>query len=219
MITEEKFEDLINLYIDREISPEDYAILKGEVVGNPDRRKTYELYRGIHHASVHALTQSDVTVRDNRSGRSLIYYFSNASLAAACVALAFVIFSPFTTETVPSATLAERPVLPVVEPEPARESVVADNQGKMPGLLAQLNDFSEYRASLNSNDPLSSDDAMVIAASSVRDFRHTFPLEGNKDGIFRVFNVSADDDARPIILERSSGSAFRSDLASFTFYR
>ena len=219
MITEEKFEELINLYFDREISPEDYAILKEEVTGDPGRRKTYELYRGIHHASVQALTQPDVTDRDNRTSRRLIYYFSNASLAAACVALAFVIFSPYTKEQVPSATLAERPVFPAVEPEPARESVVADNQGKMPGLLAQLNDFSEYRASLKRNDPLSPDDAMVIAARSAPDFRHTFPLEGNKDGIFRVFNVSTEDDARPIILERSSGSAFRSDLASFTFYR
>jgi hypothetical protein len=49
---ESKFIELLNLYIDQEISREESQLLEAEIAANPDRRKIYLQYCRMHRASV-----------------------------------------------------------------------------------------------------------------------------------------------------------------------
>lgn len=48
---ESKFIELLNLYIDQEISADDAALLEQEIAHNPERRKVYTQYCRMHRAS------------------------------------------------------------------------------------------------------------------------------------------------------------------------
>ena len=52
---ESRFIELLNLYIDRQISPEDAALLEEEILQNPGRRHTYSQYCRMHRACTLAL--------------------------------------------------------------------------------------------------------------------------------------------------------------------
>jgi hypothetical protein len=52
---ESKFIELLNLYIDQQISPEDAALLEEEILQNPRRRQTYNQYCRMHRACTLAL--------------------------------------------------------------------------------------------------------------------------------------------------------------------
>jgi hypothetical protein len=43
-MNDKKFIELLNLYVDREVSAEDALLLEAEVAANPDRRKVYDQY-------------------------------------------------------------------------------------------------------------------------------------------------------------------------------
>lgn len=47
---ESKFIELLNLYIDQQISPEEVARLEEEIIANPRRRRTYQQYCRMHRA-------------------------------------------------------------------------------------------------------------------------------------------------------------------------
>lgn len=49
---ESKFIELLNLYVDQEISQADAALLEQEIQSNPERRKVYQQYCRMHRASV-----------------------------------------------------------------------------------------------------------------------------------------------------------------------
>jgi len=46
-----KFIELLNLYVDQEIAPDDAALLEAEIAHNPERRKVYLQYCRMHRAS------------------------------------------------------------------------------------------------------------------------------------------------------------------------
>jgi hypothetical protein len=43
-MNDKKFIELLNLYVDREVTPEDALLLEAEVATNPDRRRVYDQY-------------------------------------------------------------------------------------------------------------------------------------------------------------------------------
>ena len=49
---ESKFIELLNLYVDREITSEDAALLEAEIARSPERRKVYQQYCRMQRASV-----------------------------------------------------------------------------------------------------------------------------------------------------------------------
>jgi anti-sigma factor RsiW len=49
-VKETKFIELLNLYIDQQISPEEAARLEEEIIANPRRRRTYKDYCRLHRA-------------------------------------------------------------------------------------------------------------------------------------------------------------------------
>jgi hypothetical protein len=53
-MTDDVFEDLVNLYLDKEISPAQLSILRSELGRNSSRQKTFESYCRMHQATTFA---------------------------------------------------------------------------------------------------------------------------------------------------------------------
>ena len=50
-MTSGEFEELLNLYLDKTITPQKLSLLRKEISGNSERRKLYEQYYYLHQAS------------------------------------------------------------------------------------------------------------------------------------------------------------------------
>jgi hypothetical protein len=93
-----KFIELLNLYVDRQISPADAALLEAEIQQNPERRKVYREYCQMQKAcsilSDNFLTESPAEKRVSLDAGprrfGLITYAMGFAAAAACVALVVV---------------------------------------------------------------------------------------------------------------------------------
>ena len=73
-MTDDVFEDLVNLYLDKEINPTQLNILKDELGRNSSRLRTFESYCRMHQAShFAALSMSPVIPRLNPSANSSIH--------------------------------------------------------------------------------------------------------------------------------------------------
>ena len=108
---DQRFIELVNLYIDRQITLSEAAELESEIQGNPSRRAIYRQYCQMHQAtrqvyesfrapaagqeSAHAVNRSVVTRFETEESqpRSRWGYYA-AGLAAACLALVFVRLNP-----------------------------------------------------------------------------------------------------------------------------
>ena len=118
---ESRFIELINLYIDRQIGPEEAAELEAEIARSPAHRRTYLQYCRMHRACTllfenfhapatslnHALGQAETKVTAFPArGYRLVHIFAGVGLAAAaCVAFMLVNHpaSPSTLAVKPSA--------------------------------------------------------------------------------------------------------------------
>ncbi len=102
-----EFIELLNLYLDHEISAEDAARIEVEVQKNPARRRLYQQYCRLQKACTllakdfveqAATTGSPadkrIVVLDSRRSWGVGAYAGGLAVAAACVALALVIRSP-----------------------------------------------------------------------------------------------------------------------------
>jgi hypothetical protein len=96
---ESTFIELLNLYIDHQISPADAALLEEEVLQNPQRRQIYTDYCRMHRACTMALGQYKIPsevegglgrVVAFEAPRRVRWTYYAAGLAAACVALVAV---------------------------------------------------------------------------------------------------------------------------------
>ncbi|MEM1222686.1 MAG: hypothetical protein AAGH40_07965 [Verrucomicrobiota bacterium] len=100
-MTDERFKELVNLYLDREISKPDLLLLRDEIAKNEARRKEFESLRSFYRATQAALQSSDSSDRtlagdvsaDSVIGiRALLYPTMYATGLAACFAVVFVVF-------------------------------------------------------------------------------------------------------------------------------
>ncbi len=116
-----KFIELLNLYLDHQITPEEAALLETEIRRNPERRRLYREYCLMHKAcsrlaedfreSAPPARRPATTAIPRRRGNW--FYATGLAVAAACVALV-VVNMPGTDATGP-----------VVSPESAAPVVVA----------------------------------------------------------------------------------------------
>ena len=127
-----RFIELINLYIDRQISAEETAELEAEMQDNPRRRATYRQYCQLHSATKQVYDRFRTSAADpqpaapaGRTGiakfdvqprQNWIHYVGGLT-AAACLALAFVRYHSG-TEPAPGTTAQ-------AEPKPAVQVAVA----------------------------------------------------------------------------------------------
>jgi hypothetical protein len=98
-VKESKFIELLNLYIDQQISPPDAAQLEAEILHDPQRRRTYREYCQLHRACTLVFEDSRVRAEAEEPDRVIELaprrraawgYYAAGLAAAACVALVAV---------------------------------------------------------------------------------------------------------------------------------
>jgi len=89
-MTEEKFTELVNLYLDKEISGEDLERMKAEILANPDRERAFVERCRLHRAMRLAL---EPDVRASGSGVFVPRWLLLSGMAAS-LALGFVFLAP-----------------------------------------------------------------------------------------------------------------------------
>lgn len=140
---EHRFIELINLYIDRQISEAEASELERELQSNPGRRQVYQKYCRMHRATqvvYHSFRQQhdtpgyadparrgEVVARFRRTKRMRFLGWSATLAAAACVT--FVVVSRELAKggkVDPAATVAAVPATPVPVVRPAVAAKTAD---------------------------------------------------------------------------------------------
>lgn len=144
------FIELLNLYVDRQISPADAALLEAEIQQNPQRRKIYREYCQMQKAcailSENFRTDAPVVekvVDHARSPRRLGWptYAMGFAAAAACIALV-VVNTPVKKQeslavNTPAATPATAVPAATVAATPVVESTRAPLHPAFPGIMRQ----------------------------------------------------------------------------------
>lgn len=95
---ESKFIELLNLYVDHEISADDAALLEAEIERNPERRRIYRQYCMVQKACTviahdfreEAPLSGNVVAFPVRRSRTPVWMAVGSLAAAACVALVLV---------------------------------------------------------------------------------------------------------------------------------
>jgi anti-sigma factor RsiW len=162
-----RFIELVNLYIDRQISAEETAELEAEIQASPQRRAVYREYCQLHSAT----KQVYANFRDNaepqprvpsgrvitgefarRSRLSWIHYVGGLA-AAACLAVVFVRYNPGSESA--TGGLAHSPTAPAVQvatitpPAPvASESLAPAPAATLVSLKDHLSAEPDYAAML-----------------------------------------------------------------------
>lgn len=137
-MTDSKFTELLNLYLDHELSGEEAAQLEAEIQRNPARRRVYRQYCQMQKACTllaedfrtEAPEAGKITAfpgaSQRRAGKVRAFYALGAVAAAACVAFlvigrqpAVTTSGPVATAAKPAATFAQaapiaRPLMPMV---------------------------------------------------------------------------------------------------------
>lgn len=70
-MNESKFEELVNLYFDQEISADELKCLKEELAASVDRRREFEVYYRLHQATCSALSKGEQRVSRQTAPESL----------------------------------------------------------------------------------------------------------------------------------------------------
>lgn len=165
-MSDNRFIELVNLYIDRQISAEETAELEAEMQANPRRRAIYRQYCRLHSATKQIYDRFRANATDPQSaapaGRAGIpkfeiqprknwIHFVGGLTAAACLALAFVRYHGGTEPALGTITR--------VEPKPAALAaatpVVANPTPSLIGLRHDPlleNDYSTLLAALRQEE-------------------------------------------------------------------
>lgn len=176
---ENRFIELLNLYIDRQITAAETAELEAELQGNPNRQAVYRQYCQIHtatkqvYASFRASSAENpmtepgqtgvIELFESRRRRASWTYYAGGAAAAACLAIVFFRLNPANPVEAPQVATQPRPavVAPVqiaavpvpvkAEPVPAMISL-RDTTAISPdymAMLAVLREQDEERAFSN----------------------------------------------------------------------
>ncbi|MBC2593265.1 hypothetical protein H5P28_03225 [Ruficoccus amylovorans] len=141
-MTDSRFEQLVNLYLDKEISPEGFAALKKELASSAERRATFQQYRSLRAAESQIIRDSyvpdpadDIIPEPSRS-QKLFAYLTQIGGMAAAVALSVGAFIYVTrSDSLQLDTIARdvsqlrdkldaRQIVVVMESAPSREQLI-----------------------------------------------------------------------------------------------
>lgn len=164
-----RFIELVNLYIDRQITAEETAELETELQGNPRRRAVYRQYCQLHSATKHVYDRFRVHAADPQAaapgGRARIAAFESRPrsnwihyvgglAAAACLAMVFIRYN---SNSQPPADRLAR-----VELKPAAQvATVSVATAPVPSLIslrsntATESDYPALLATLRQDEPRS----------------------------------------------------------------
>jgi len=133
-----EFLELLNLYLDHEITPADAARLEAEVRANPARRRTYQQYCRMQKACTMLAAEfgAERPKAPRESARERIGWaaagFASFGVVAAGLAVAFILW-----QRSPGSDVGTRPVLAVTSPvvqETKRGLVAATDKAGAPRL-------------------------------------------------------------------------------------
>src|SRR5277367_4940929 len=108
-MNDKKFIELLNLYVDREVTAEDALLLEAEVATNPDRRKVYDQYCRMQKAC--SMLSSELSGKSADFDRQVVAFpspsiwrsvpFMATLAAAACVAVVVGVRQRSSTASLP----------------------------------------------------------------------------------------------------------------------
>jgi hypothetical protein len=170
-----RFIELLNLYIDRQITAEETAELEFEIQSSPQRQAVYRQYCQIHtatkqvYASFRAGSADQPAVEpghtgvielfENRRRRTNWIHYAGGLTAAACLALVFIKNNPATPAAAPAVLATKpQPVAVAAIPPAAQVAPVVAAIEPAPGLLSLRNaavttpDYSAMLADLREQD-------------------------------------------------------------------
>lgn len=167
---ENRFIELLNLYIDRQITAAETAELEAELQGNPKRQAVYRQYCQIHtatkqvYASFRASSADSPVTEPGQTGvielfesrrrRTNWVHYVGGAAAAACLAMVFFRLNPTAQVEAPQVAVrslptvvapvqvAAAPVVAKAEPAPAMISL-RDTTALSPDYVAMLNELRE----------------------------------------------------------------------------
>jgi hypothetical protein len=229
-----RFIELLNLYIDRQITVAETAELEAEIQQNPSRQAVYRQYCQIHAASklVYDSFRAEATeqpaLRPDRAGvvelfetkqrRKHILFYAAGGLAAACLALVFVRYNAAPAAVAPLASV-QATVRPAVVPPAATAVAAAPTSVKTGepavGLVSLRNsvtsspDYSAMLAALREQD-----EERAIAATG------HFPNRVQSlfdDGLFNANRVVPVQDPRLFRIQQTQ--AQQAETTIFQFQR
>lgn len=157
-----RFIDLVNLYIDRQITAAETAELEAEIQANPRRRAIYKQYCQMHRATtlVYESFRANAPGQLAAAGEGTIahfererrspwgYYVAGLAAAAACVALVFVQLS--SRQAAGTGPLAKNDSLPVVQVTAVAAPVIAEPKAGLVSLRNHAAVEQDYAAQLAS---------------------------------------------------------------------
>jgi len=224
-----RFIELVNLYIDRQITGEKMELLEAEMQSNPRRRAIYRQYCQMHRATTLVYesfrtegaeqpadllrTDEKIARFENHTGRRRKHWTYYATgLAAACVALAFarVTFSRNSAhqDTIAAAVPAKA-VTTVAAAVPAQMAAVEQTKPAPAVRANTLVAEQDYAAMLAA---MRKEDQRAFASGQIQPSRTASLFE---DGVFDSQNT---DSAR-IFRNKRTQSSQQVEFAAFQFQR
>ncbi len=214
-----RFIELVNLYIDRQITAEETAELEVEIQQNPKRRAIYRQYCQINSATKQvydtfranatepqATESGDRVIRTHFKRRARLHWvhYAGGLTAAACLALVFARYNNHAgSQSVAQQSVAQVEAAPAVKvdvTQPPPVSVAAVSESVAPTLTAspamlrnKLASEPDYAAMLAA---LRQDDQRAFANGQIQSGR---PVSLFDDGVF----------AQPVVLPVNSQRSFR----------
>ena len=225
-----RFIELVNLYIDRQITGEEMEMLEAEMQTNPRRRAIYRQYCQMHRATSMVYesfrtegaeqpaemlrTDAKIARFETNSGRRRKHWTYYATgLAAACVALAFA------RVTFTRTTASNQDAIAAAQPIKAAAAVVAqapvqapknDQAKTVPATRANtLVADQDYAAMLAA---MRKEDQRAFASSQIQSSRTASLFE---DGVFD----SQNSDSARIFRAKQVKSSQQAEFAAFQFQR
>ncbi len=170
-----RFIELLNLYIDRQITVAETAELEAEIQQRPDRQAVYRQYCQIHSAtklvynsfradaagqpSLPSARQGEIELFEAKRGKNKFVHFAGGLAAAACLTLVFMRYNatPDASELRAVARTEVRQVLPTAVPV-SMAVIPAQTAEPMVGLVSLRNsatstpDYTAMLAALREQD-------------------------------------------------------------------
>jgi hypothetical protein len=187
---EHRFIELLNLYIDRQISPEETAELEAELQRNPKRQAVYRQYCQIHQAtrmvyeSFRAIAADQPAAPAGRTGvvelfesrrrRASWAYYASGLAAAACVAFAVYRFNTATPVATPAVA---------IQPKPQPAAVASSPAPRMAEPAAVTVKATPNLVSLRNTIEVPADYAAMLAALREQDEERAFHSERLQAGL------------------------------------
>lgn len=219
---ESKFIELLNLYVDHEITAADAALLEAEIERSPDRRRVYRQYCQMQKACTlleHDFRADEAAPAANviafpaprRTGRAWGYAAAGFVAAAACVAFVFVGRAPVTAPVQGQGRVQAVAAVQAMQPVAKSEFAAAKVQplSARPALqpvFAGLNGAGE------------GDAALTLAENSQLDWMNRVQLQRVRMEDLR-FDVK--DSLKPDVRANRANQSFKAnvEMTAFQFQR